>query len=84
MRADAHERSGVPNSLDSTTLDRLCPQSIRPGVGLKMDVFVKGADGSPFKGVVWPGVTVYPDWFAPQTPAWWTDEFKRCVLQMPS
>jgi alpha-glucosidase len=26
-------------------------------------------------GVVWPGVTVFPDWFNDKTPAWWNGEF---------
>lgn len=28
-------------------------------------------------GAVWPGVTVYPDWFNPDTQSWWNDEFVR-------
>jgi alpha-glucosidase len=28
-------------------------------------------------GAVWPGVTVYPDWFKPDTQEWWNDEFKK-------
>ncbi|KAK8036076.1 alpha-glucosidase [Apiospora rasikravindrae] len=28
-----------------------------------------------FQGVVWPGVTAYPDWFHPGTQEWWNAEF---------
>ncbi|SMR62958.1 unnamed protein product [Zymoseptoria tritici ST99CH_3D1] len=28
-----------------------------------------------FKGVVWPGVTAFPDWFHPKTQDYWTNEF---------
>lgn len=28
-------------------------------------------------GAVWPGVTVYPDWFNPDTQSWWNEEFAR-------
>ncbi|KAH7104644.1 glycoside hydrolase family 31 protein [Auriculariales sp. MPI-PUGE-AT-0066] len=45
--------------------------------GLAQDLFVKAADGTPFHGVVWPGVTVYPDWFHTSTQAFWTNEFKQ-------
>lgn len=30
--------------------------------GVQDGIFLKAADGSLFRGVVWPGVTVYPDW----------------------
>ncbi|KAI9452984.1 galactose mutarotase-like domain-containing protein, partial [Lactarius psammicola] len=35
------------------------------------------ANGSASLGVVWPGVTVYPDWFHPQIGQFWTGEFER-------
>ncbi|KAK2755018.1 hypothetical protein FQN54_006546 [Arachnomyces sp. PD_36] len=41
------------------------------------DVLMKTNNGSIYKGVVWPGVTAFPDWFAPQTQNWWNDEFSR-------
>lgn len=44
--------------------------------GLKKDVFLKNQNGSTHLGVVWPGVTAYPDWFHPNTQDWWTGEFK--------
>lgn len=30
-----------------------------------------------FQGVVWPGPTVFPDWFAANATSYWTDELKR-------
>ncbi|KAF2725593.1 glycoside hydrolase family 31 protein [Polychaeton citri CBS 116435] len=32
-------------------------------------------NGTIFKGVVWPGVTAFPDWFHPEVQQWWIDEF---------
>jgi alpha-glucosidase len=45
--------------------------------GIDAGVFLKEANGDIHKGVVWPGVTAFPDWFHPNTSAYWTDEFKR-------
>ncbi|OAL06291.1 hypothetical protein IQ06DRAFT_373589 [Phaeosphaeriaceae sp. SRC1lsM3a] len=42
--------------------------------GVEKDVFLKGADGSNILGVQWPGAVAWPDWFAPNTQQWWTDE----------
>ncbi|EFQ92396.1 hypothetical protein PTT_10509 [Pyrenophora teres f. teres 0-1] len=44
--------------------------------GHDMDVFLKAADGSDMLGVQWPGAVAWPDWFAPNTEKWWTDQFK--------
>jgi alpha-glucosidase len=44
--------------------------------GHEMDVFLKAADGSDLLGVQWPGEVAWPDWFAPQTQKWWTDQFQ--------
>ncbi|KAI8325998.1 alpha-glucosidase [Martensiomyces pterosporus] len=41
------------------------------------DVFIKNQDGSEYIGQVWPGYTVFPDWFAPNTSEWWSVELKR-------
>ncbi|CCO34760.1 alpha-glucosidase, putative [Rhizoctonia solani AG-1 IB] len=38
-------------------------------------VFMKEQNGSLHKGVVWPGVTVFPDWFHPNVSSYWTNEF---------
>ena len=43
--------------------------------GNQKDVFLHNPNGSLFNGVVWPGVTVFPDWFAPNTQDYWNSEF---------
>ncbi|KAK5197383.1 hypothetical protein LTR99_000254 [Exophiala xenobiotica] len=43
--------------------------------GKNLDIFMKDPDGSIFQGVVWPGVTAFPDWFHPDTQEYWNDEF---------
>ncbi|KZT11187.1 glycoside hydrolase family 31 protein [Laetiporus sulphureus 93-53] len=40
------------------------------------DVWLKAENGSYFLGVVWPGVTVFPDWFSPLAQYFWTNEFQ--------
>lgn len=35
--------------------------------GHELDVFLKAPNGSESLGLVWPGVTVFPDWFATNT-----------------
>lgn len=32
-------------------------------------------NGSIYRGVVWPGVTAFPDWFHPEIQEYWNDEF---------
>ncbi|KAJ3520256.1 hypothetical protein NMY22_g12836 [Coprinellus aureogranulatus] len=44
--------------------------------GIQRDVYLKNPNGSYHLGVVWPGVTVFPDWFAPGTAPWWNNEFR--------
>ncbi|KAI9433845.1 glycoside hydrolase family 31 protein [Lactarius indigo] len=49
--------------------------------GTELDLWLKAANGSSSLGVVWPGVTVYPDWFHPQSwtllfSRFWTEEFE--------
>ncbi|KAK0386647.1 hypothetical protein NLU13_6482 [Sarocladium strictum] len=51
--------------VDSGTLNR----------GLEDDVFLLRANGSVWLGVVWPGVTVFPDWFAENMTKYWNNEF---------
>jgi len=44
--------------------------------GKDMDVFVNKRDGQePFRGVVWPGVAVFPDWFHENATDYWTEMF---------
>ncbi|KFG87428.1 alpha-glucosidase [Metarhizium anisopliae] len=37
--------------------------------------FLVNSSGLPYEGVVWPGRTVYPDWFAPAIQEYWNKEF---------
>ncbi|KAJ7236328.1 glycosyl hydrolases family 31-domain-containing protein [Mycena rebaudengoi] len=45
--------------------------------GAELDVFIKNPDGTEYIGQVWPGYTVFPDWFAPQALGWWTEALKN-------
>ncbi|KAI9319952.1 alpha glucosidase [Dichotomocladium elegans] len=42
--------------------------------GKEMDVFLKNNDGSDFVGQVWPGYTVFPDWWHPNATEFWEKE----------
>ncbi|KAK4495387.1 hypothetical protein PRZ48_013718 [Zasmidium cellare] len=44
--------------------------------GKDQDIFMKRENGSIYKGVVWPGVTAFPDWFHPNTQGYWDGEFQ--------
>ncbi|KAJ7727590.1 glycosyl hydrolases family 31-domain-containing protein [Mycena metata] len=48
--------------------------------GTDLDVFIKNPDGTEYIGQVWPGYTVFPDWFANNTLAWWTEGLKNWSL----
>jgi alpha-glucosidase len=45
--------------------------------GVEMDAFMKEANGSLYTGVVWPGPTNFPDWFAPKSQAFWDQQFHK-------
>jgi alpha-glucosidase len=45
--------------------------------GHELGTFVKNPDGSEYIGQVWPGYTVFPDWFANSTQQWWTEALKN-------
>lgn len=45
--------------------------------GVEQDVFLKRNNGSEWLGVVWPGVTVFPDWFSANIAQYWNGEFAR-------
>ncbi|KAK9483669.1 glycosyl hydrolases family 31-domain-containing protein [Lipomyces starkeyi] len=45
--------------------------------GLSSDIFLKWPNGTLFFGQVWPGVTVWPDWFHPQSGNWWTKQIMK-------
>jgi alpha-glucosidase len=40
-----------------------------------VDIFLKYDNGSLYRGVVWPGQTVYPSWFNSKTQDYWNEEF---------
>lgn len=43
--------------------------------GLADDIFLKRDNGSTWLGVVWAGVSVFPDWFSTGIQKYWTNEF---------
>ncbi|KAL3422797.1 glycosyl hydrolase family 31 protein [Phlyctema vagabunda] len=43
--------------------------------GAADDIFLKRDNGSYWLGVVWPGVTVFPDWFNSNIQKYWDNEF---------
>ncbi|CAL1703163.1 unnamed protein product [Somion occarium] len=43
--------------------------------GTQADIWLKAANGSVSLGAVWPGVTVFPDWFHPKVQDYWNREF---------
>ncbi|KAK4190695.1 glycosyl hydrolases family 31-domain-containing protein [Podospora australis] len=43
--------------------------------GVEDSVFLKRANGSEYLGVVWPGVSVFPDWFSTNITRYWNNEF---------
>jgi len=42
--------------------------------GIESNVFLKRDNGSEWLGVVWPGVSVFPDWFASNITQYWNNE----------
>ncbi|CDK24899.1 unnamed protein product [Kuraishia capsulata CBS 1993] len=43
--------------------------------GNSSETFLRNPDGSLYIGAVWPGYTVFPDFFANSTQEWWTESF---------
>jgi alpha-glucosidase len=43
--------------------------------GVDMDVWLKYDNGTLYQGAVWPGPTVFPDWFHPNITDYWNGEF---------
>jgi len=41
--------------------------------GMAADYFVQSAQGGPWQGSVWPGKSVWPDFFQPRVQHWWQD-----------
>lgn len=44
---------------------------------IRRGVFITNPDGSEYVGQVWPGFTVFPDWFQRSTQQWWTDALRN-------
>ncbi|XP_038064192.1 lysosomal alpha-glucosidase-like isoform X2 [Patiria miniata] len=51
--------------------------------GIAQDVFVKDSTGKPLVGEVWPGPTVFPDFFNNKTKSWWLDQIKSFHGKVP-
>ncbi|CAL1697161.1 unnamed protein product [Somion occarium] len=45
--------------------------------GAELDVFIKNPNGTEYIGQVWPGYTVFPDWFAKDTQQYWTEALRN-------
>ena len=43
--------------------------------GLRHERYVRNADGTPHRGVVWPGPAVFPDFTDPETRSWWAEQY---------
>ncbi|KAI8957210.1 glycoside hydrolase family 31 protein [Daldinia sp. FL1419] len=43
--------------------------------GVEENVFMLRENGTAWKGVVWPGVTAFPDWFSANISKYWNNEF---------
>ncbi|KAG3126062.1 Alpha-xylosidase 1, partial [Phytophthora cactorum] len=44
--------------------------------GLSMDIFIKDTSGKPYLGQVWPGPTVFPDFFHPNVKSYWGEQIQ--------
>ena len=51
--------------------------------GKKQDVFIKDISGGYYLGQVWPGPTVFPDFFAPNSQAYWTAQLSAFHDMVP-
>ncbi|XP_065324728.1 lysosomal alpha-glucosidase-like isoform X2 [Gordionus sp. m RMFG-2023] len=49
--------------------------------GVSSDIFIKNAYNKLFVGRVWPGLTVWPDFFNPSVLKYWGDQFERFETQ---
>lgn len=45
--------------------------------GLELDVFIKDTAGKPYLGQVWPGPTLFPDFFHPKADSYWNEQLSR-------
>ncbi|XP_022103478.1 lysosomal alpha-glucosidase-like isoform X2 [Acanthaster planci] len=51
--------------------------------GIAQDVFIKDSNGKPIVGRVWPGSTVFPDFFNNKTKSWWLDQIRDFHGKVP-
>ena len=52
--------------------------------GLEKNVYISAPNSDePFVGTVWPGDSVYPDWFNPNTTSWWHDAMSDFFNAIP-
>jgi alpha-glucosidase len=45
--------------------------------GVEQNVWQVRENGSEYQGAVWPGPTVFPDWFHPNTQNYWNSQFEQ-------
>lgn len=45
--------------------------------GVEQNVWQVRENGSEYQGAVWPGPTVFPDWFHPNTQTYWNSQFEK-------
>ena len=88
---DEERFAGFDRLLDEMNQDGIHPVVILdPGVkidpeyslykeGIQDDHFVKLPDGTPYRGLVWPGWVHFPDFTRPETRRWWGSYYKRFV-----
>ena len=50
--------------------------------GKQLDIFLKRPSGSEFRGKVWPGHVVFPDWFHPKTQEYWTTCLRKWMTTL--
>uniref|UniRef100_K3WMK3 Maltase n=1 Tax=Globisporangium ultimum (strain ATCC 200006 / CBS 805.95 / DAOM BR144) TaxID=431595 RepID=K3WMK3_GLOUD len=51
--------------------------------GLELDVFIKDTKGKPYLGQVWPGPTVFPDFFHPNASSYWSEQLNKFHKVLP-
>ncbi|KAF1331225.1 Family 31 glycoside hydrolase, partial [Globisporangium splendens] len=51
--------------------------------GLELDVFIKDTKGKPYLGQVWPGPTVFPDFFHPNASSYWSEQLDKFHKTLP-
>lgn len=45
--------------------------------GRDLDIFLRNTSNQIYQGVVWPGLSAYPDWFSRNVQEYWHNEFAR-------